>query len=281
MPHEQRALNHMVHATAAQPTQIWLQSGSDWSHMRQIRDFLRYYFRPFLLTEIWSKKKVPGLSHLGPIGTHVLSSSEMRGAGAASRCYLYWITRCSISGQTRVCSVFSVLNMLFLVLCRGGLNPGMVGLPPKWVRLAPNGTNPGFFKISFSTFWLGQTWHPWDSQVEFPAAEFLDNGHYMKRSNDHNMKGFLWRILLRFTIWVGNLKCIGVWPSGKLRFECQKMPKIWFFLTIFFPGNFLEKNSFVRLGSNHLSDNICETVKLLLFMPRGYWTEGVFPFKFT
>ena len=26
---------------------------------------------------------------------------------------------------------------------------GMVGLAPKWVRLAPNGTNPGFFQIRF------------------------------------------------------------------------------------------------------------------------------------
>ena len=27
---------------------------------------------------------------------------------------------------------------------------------PKWVRLAPNGTNLGLFKISFSTFWLAE-----------------------------------------------------------------------------------------------------------------------------
>ena len=25
---------------------------------------------------------------------------------------------------------------------------------PNWVKLAPNGTNLGLFKISFSTFWL-------------------------------------------------------------------------------------------------------------------------------
>ena len=31
---------------------------------------------------------------------------------------------------------------------------GMVCLALKWVRLAPNGTNQGLFKISFSTFWL-------------------------------------------------------------------------------------------------------------------------------
>ena len=30
---------------------------------------------------------------------------------------------------------------------------GMVVLAPKWVRLAPNGTNPGNFQIRFSTFW--------------------------------------------------------------------------------------------------------------------------------
>ena len=27
---------------------------------------------------------------------------------------------------------------------------------PNWVRLAPNWTNLGLFKISFSTFWLGE-----------------------------------------------------------------------------------------------------------------------------
>ena len=27
---------------------------------------------------------------------------------------------------------------------------------PIWVRLASNGTNLGLFKISFSTFWLGE-----------------------------------------------------------------------------------------------------------------------------
>ena len=30
-------------------------------------------------------------------------------------------------------------------------------LDSKWVRLAPNGTNPGIFQIRFSTFWLGDT----------------------------------------------------------------------------------------------------------------------------
>ena len=32
-------------------------------------------------------------------------------------------------------------------------------LAPKWVRLAPNGTNPGIFQIRFSTFWA-QIWSP-------------------------------------------------------------------------------------------------------------------------
>ena len=35
---------------------------------------------------------------------------------------------------------------------------GMVGLAPKWVRLAPNWTNPGIFQISFSLFWLTEIW---------------------------------------------------------------------------------------------------------------------------
>ena len=30
---------------------------------------------------------------------------------------------------------------------------GMVGLVPKWVRLAPNGTNPGLFQIRFQCIW--------------------------------------------------------------------------------------------------------------------------------
>ena len=33
----------------------------------------------------------------------------------------------------------------------------MVGLASKWVRLAPNGTNLGPFKISFSIFWLAES----------------------------------------------------------------------------------------------------------------------------
>ena len=31
--------------------------------------------------------------------------------------------------------------------------PGMVGLAPKWVRLAPNETNPGLFQIRFQCIW--------------------------------------------------------------------------------------------------------------------------------
>ena len=34
-----------------------------------------------------------------------------------------------------------------------GFNPNW---HPHWVRLTPNGTNLGLFKISFSTFWLGE-----------------------------------------------------------------------------------------------------------------------------
>ena len=32
-------------------------------------------------------------------------------------------------------------------------NSGMVGLPPKWVRLAPNGTILGLFQIIFQCIW--------------------------------------------------------------------------------------------------------------------------------
>ena len=30
------------------------------------------------------------------------------------------------------------------------------GWAPNWARFSPNGTNLGLFKISFSTFWLGE-----------------------------------------------------------------------------------------------------------------------------
>ena len=33
------------------------------------------------------------------------------------------------------------------------LTTGMVGLALKWVRLAPNGTNPGLFQIRFQCIW--------------------------------------------------------------------------------------------------------------------------------
>ena len=36
---------------------------------------------------------------------------------------------------------------------------GMVGLTPKWVRLALNGTNPRLFQIRFSSFWFGSKWN--------------------------------------------------------------------------------------------------------------------------
>ena len=35
-----------------------------------------------------------------------------------------------------------------------GRQSGMVGLVPKWVRLAPDGTNPGLFQIRFQYIWL-------------------------------------------------------------------------------------------------------------------------------
>ena len=35
---------------------------------------------------------------------------------------------------------------------------GMEGLAPKWVRLAPNGTNPGLFRSDFSAFEIGPKW---------------------------------------------------------------------------------------------------------------------------
>ena len=34
------------------------------------------------------------------------------------------------------------------------MTAGMVGLAPKWVRLAPNGRNPGLFQIRFQYIWL-------------------------------------------------------------------------------------------------------------------------------
>ena len=40
-----------------------------------------------------------------------------------------------------------------LASCVRDREPGMVGLPPKWVRLAPKGTNPGLFQIRFQCIW--------------------------------------------------------------------------------------------------------------------------------
>ena len=44
----------------------------------------------------------------------------------------------------------------FMCMCKPlNVNEGMVGLAPKWVRLAPTGTNPGLFQITFQcqNFW--------------------------------------------------------------------------------------------------------------------------------
>ena len=44
----------------------------------------------------------------------------------------------------------------FTLVCWSQQNTGMVGLAPKWVRLAPNGTNPGLFQIRFQYIWLDE-----------------------------------------------------------------------------------------------------------------------------
>ena len=74
-----------------------------------------------------------------------------------------------------VCSIFFVYKTCIIILvifdtmmsiphypahsasqgCMYELTPGMVGLAPKWVRLAPNGTNPGLFQIRFQCIWRG------------------------------------------------------------------------------------------------------------------------------
>ena len=55
----------------------------------------------------------------------------------------------SIWGQIREMSEF----LRQYILSHASLIPGMVGLAPKWVRLAPNGTNPGLFQIRFQCIW--------------------------------------------------------------------------------------------------------------------------------
>ena len=45
---------------------------------------------------------------------------------------------------------------------------------PKWVRLAPNGTNPGLFQIRFSTFWLGELNLIWTSPGFLPFGPKSD-----------------------------------------------------------------------------------------------------------
>ena len=58
--------------------------------------------------------------------------------------------------QTESCSlcipVFECKACLSLATL-GKHTEGMVVLAPKWVRLAPNGTNPGFFQIRFQCIW--------------------------------------------------------------------------------------------------------------------------------
>ena len=46
-------------------------------------------------------------------------------------------------------------NMVTCNRCCSQNLSGMVGLAPKWVRLAPNGTNPGLFQIRFQCIWRG------------------------------------------------------------------------------------------------------------------------------
>ena len=48
-------------------------------------------------------------------------------------------------------------------------NAGMLGLAPKWVRWAPNGTNPGLFQIRFQ-FSAGR-------EMYFEFGQFLEFTH--------------------------------------------------------------------------------------------------------
>ena len=57
--------------------------------------------------------------------------------------------------------IFSLIQTIWRLLLDilYGWTPGMVGLAPKWVRLAPNGTNPGIFRSDFSAFGGGRQIH--------------------------------------------------------------------------------------------------------------------------
>ena len=58
----------------------------------------------------------------------------------------WWIcSQCLPGNEARIDLIDGPLTQI--------LNTGLVGLAPKWVRLAPNGTNPGLFQIRFQRIW--------------------------------------------------------------------------------------------------------------------------------
>ena len=75
-------------------------------------------------------------SHCSPLESFVLSSR-----GPLSRSLLFIIP--NLSAPLPHCCPISC----------GHPNSGMVGLAPKWVRFAPNGTNPGLFQIPRQMHW--------------------------------------------------------------------------------------------------------------------------------
>ena len=68
--------------------------------------------------------------------------------------YLCW--RDSLWCLFDVCNTRLYCNTrhMLLRIRRTTIEPGMVDLAQKWVRLAPNGTNPGLFQIRFQYIWL-------------------------------------------------------------------------------------------------------------------------------
>ena len=127
---------------------------------------------------------------------------------------------------------------------------GMVGLAPKWVRLAPNGTNPGLFQIRLQCIWRGapnalksdlkkpricsiwgqsdplwsQTYHPWlkllAQDVDGIISRWVELLSRITRSEWllFSFRVFLSFCLLLFSLsisWIPSLLFLGIGCQGE------------------------------------------------------------------
>ena len=112
--------------------------------------------------------------------------------------------------MSRLRFIYSAKLATMFTLATGIQDAGMSGLARKWVRLAPNGTNLGFFKIRFVPFgtnltqFLGRLLHrcmrvlkvKWIKQLLIDLLRYnLLIRHFLFHSHFHCLKKLPWSLM--------------------------------------------------------------------------------------